>query len=247
LEKSTGAYLILVIVLSICAWVGVFLPQGNLTPSEFPASKLVLATANSLLMLLVYGSLGFLGLKLSRRIGFSDIWDRNVSNKQRFLVPLLIGVFLGMMLIILDLLLSPFNSVGRLPHPPLPYSLIASLSAGIGEEIIFRLFFISLFVWIVSTVLLKKKAQDSVFWTASVIAALLFSVGHLPSLMILLGIKSMADFSVVLIAEVVGLNSVISLFAAYYFRKYGFLAPVGIHFWADMVWHVVYGGLLVVI
>ena len=26
-----------------------------------------------------------------------------------------------------------------------------------------------------------------------------------------------------------------------YFRKYGFLAPVGIHFWADIVWHVLWG------
>jgi membrane protease YdiL (CAAX protease family) len=247
LEKSTRVYLILVIVLSICAWVGVLLPQGNLVPSELPTSKPVLATANSLMMFLLYGGLGFLGLKLSRRIGFPEIWDRNVSNKQRFLTPLLIGVFLATVLIVLDLLLSPFNSVGRLPHPPFPYSLIASLSAGIGEEIIFRLFFISLFAWVLSTVFLKKKVQDNVFWTASSISALLFSVGHLPSLMILLGVKSVISLSIVLIAEVIGLNSVISLFAAYYFRKYGFLAPVGIHFWADIVWHVVYGGLLVII
>ncbi|GAH57810.1 unnamed protein product, partial [marine sediment metagenome] len=37
------------------------------------------------------------------------------------------------------------------------------------------------------------------------------------------------------------LNGVVSLFAAYYFRKYGFLAAVGIHFWTDVVWHVVWG------
>ncbi len=27
----------------------------------------------------------------------------------------------------------------------------------------------------------------------------------------------------------------------YYFRKYGFLAAAGIHFWTDISWHVVYG------
>jgi len=37
------------------------------------------------------------------------------------------------------------------------------------------------------------------------------------------------------------LNGLMSIFAAYYFRKYGFLAPVGIHFWADIVWHVLWG------
>jgi hypothetical protein len=52
-----------------------------------------------------------------------------------------------------------------------------------------------------------------------------------------------SDLSIVLIGEIIGLNSIISLVAAYYFRKYGFLAPVGVHLWADVVWHVVYGGL----
>jgi hypothetical protein len=37
------------------------------------------------------------------------------------------------------------------------------------------------------------------------------------------------------------LNWVISIFAAYYFRKYGFLAAVGIHFWTDIIWHVIWG------
>jgi len=27
----------------------------------------------------------------------------------------------------------------------------------------------------------------------------------------------------------------------YYFRKFGFLAAVGIHFWADVIWHVIWG------
>jgi len=31
------------------------------------------------------------------------------------------------------------------------------------------------------------------------------------------------------------------LFAAYYFRKVGFLAPVLIHFCTDLVWHVIWG------
>jgi hypothetical protein len=25
------------------------------------------------------------------------------------------------------------------------------------------------------------------------------------------------------------------------FKKYGFLAPVGLHFWTDIVWHVLWG------
>jgi hypothetical protein len=34
-----------------------------------------------------------------------------------------------------------------------------------------------------------------------------------------------------------------SLVAAWYFKKSGFLAAVGVHFWADIAWHVVFGAL----
>ena len=52
---------------------------------------------------------------------------------------------------------------------------------------------------------------------------------------------SVSEVPPALLAEMILLNGVLSLFAAYYFRKYGFLAPVGIHFWTDVVWHVVWG------
>jgi hypothetical protein len=45
-------------------------------------------------------------------------------------------------------------------------------------------------------------------------------------------------------AEIILLNGVISFFAACYFRKYGFLAAAGIHFWADVVWHVIFGAFM---
>jgi hypothetical protein len=44
-----------------------------------------------------------------------------------------------------------------------------------------------------------------------------------------------------LLVEMILLNGILSLIAAYYFKKSGFLAPVGIHFWADIVWHVIWG------
>ena len=68
-----------------------------------------------------------------------------------------------------------------------------------------------------------------------------FAASHLPSLMIILGVNDPAQFSPILLLEVFLLNGLLSIFAAYYFRKYGFLAPVGIHFWADIVWHVLWG------
>ncbi len=61
--------------------------------------------------------------------------------------------------------------------------------------------------------------------------------------MLLFGLKTVSKIPLALMSEIIILNGVLSLFAAYYFRKYGFLAAVGIHFWTDMVWHVVWGAI----
>ena len=219
------------------------MPQGSLLPAQLPASKPVIALVSAAIALVLYGGLGFLGLKLSQKLGFADLWDPKVSNKQRFLLPAFIGIGLGIFFIIADAIFSQFQALGPLPHPPFPTSLVGSAAAGIGEELIFRLFFISFGVWLISYVVLKGKWQDQVFWIVAFLSALAFALGHLPSMMLLLDFKTVSEIPPALMSEIILLNGVLSLFAAYYFRKFGFLAAVGIHFWADVVWHVIWGAI----
>jgi len=245
LSLSIKIYIGLVITLAILAGISVFLPtfEGLLPAQELPASKPVLALANAGIILILYGGLGFLGLKLSQKLGFAALWDSKVSNRQRFLIPALIGVGIGAFLIVADAIFSQFHTLGALPHPPFPTSVVASLAAGIGEELIFRLFFISFWVWLISYLLLKKRWQNQIFWIIAIFSALVFAFAHIPSLMILLDLKSINEIPLALMSEIILLNGVVSLVAAYYFRKFGFLAPVGIHFWANVVWHVIWGAV----
>ena len=59
--------------------------------------------------------------------------------------------------------------------------------------------------------------------------------------MLLYNYKSPLDMPPLLWVEIMLLNGVMSMFAAYYMKKNGFLAAVGVHFWTDIVWHVVWG------
>jgi membrane protease YdiL (CAAX protease family) len=244
-STSIKIYIGLVITLAVLAAINVFLPQGSLLPTlegqELPAPKSVLALVNAGIMLILYGGLGFLGLKLSQKLGFANIWDPMVSNRQRFLIPALIGTGLGVFLVVADAILSRFHTLGPLPHPPFPTSLAASASAGIGEELIFRLFFIPFWVWLISHVILRKKWQNQIFWIVATVSALAFALGHMPSVMILFGWKTIGEIPPALMGEIILLNGIVSIFAAYYFRRFGFLAPVGIHFWTDVIWHVIWG------
>lgn len=241
--RSTQTFFILLAILALAAALNSFLPQGEIgtliPESQVPKWQLALGGAG--ITLVLYGLLGFLGLTLWRNLGFPEIWAETVTNGQRFLIPAIAGGVLGVLFIIADLIFSQFNGLGRLMHPPFPTSFVASVSAGIGEEIIFRLFFISFWTWLVGKVILRGRGLAVVYWVVSVFSALAFAAGHLPSLMILLGVSDPSQFSPVLLAEVFLLNGLISIFAAYYFKKYGFLAPVGVHFWTDIVWHMLWG------
>ena len=245
ISLSIKIYIGLIIALAILAAINVFLPQGFFLPilpeQELPASKPVLALVNAVIMLVLYGGLGFLGLKLSQKLGFAYLWDSKISNKQRFLIPALVGIAIGVFFILADAILSQFHTLGSFPHPPFPTSLVTSAAAGIGEELIFRLFFISFWVWLISYVILKKRWQNQIFWIIAIFSALAFALGHIPSVMILFGLNTVNEIPLAIMSEIILLNGVLSLFAAYYFRKFGFLAAVGIHFWADVVWHVFWG------
>jgi hypothetical protein len=61
--------------------------------------------------------------------------------------------------------------------------------------------------------------------------------------MFLYGLKTVNDVPLALMGEIILLNGVLSIITAYYFRKYGFLSAVCVHFWADVVWHVIWGAL----
>ena len=247
LQVSVKVYAGVIVLLAILAAVNVSLIQTSFLPSaperQLPLPMYALTLVNSLFVLVVYGGLGFIGLKLAEKLNFADLWDANVSNGQRFVVPGIVGVVAGVLMIVGDRIFSQLHSLGPLPHPSFPASIPISLSAGIGEELIFRLFLIPFWVWLISHIMLKKRYTSQVFWGVAVFSALAFALAHIPTLLIILKLSSFADLPIALIWEIIVLNSLVALPAAFFLRKYGFLAAVSIHFWADVVWHVLWGAI----
>ncbi len=245
ISESMKSYFGLITILALLSGIYVFLPQGDFLPAtmgaELPASKPMIALANFMLSLILYGGLGFAGMLLAKKLEFAEIWDLQITNKQRFLIPAVAGIGIGIFFIIADQIITPMHNLGHIPHPPFPASLFASAIAGIGEEILFRLFFISFWLWLISSVLLKHKWKTQVFWLVTCVSALFFSIGHAPSAMMIFGLETLGELPTPLFFEIFLLNGTLSFFAAIFFRKYGFLAAVSVHFWTDIVWHVIWG------
>jgi hypothetical protein len=84
---------------------GVYMSEGILAmmpDQSLPAPKPVMALINFGIVIILYGGLGFIGLKLSTKIGFQDLWDSKISNKNKILLPAIIGVIIGILFIIID-------------------------------------------------------------------------------------------------------------------------------------------------
>ncbi len=243
---SLRIFIALIVLYAILSGISVFLPQGvaqSPVPATMPAPLPVMALITAALVFVVYGALGLIGFFLARRIGVPEIWDAPVTNQQRFLIPALLGVGVGLVWIIGDILFAPFNGIGRIVHPPFPTSIVAAITAGIGEETMFRLFFISFWTWLVSKIILRGRAFTPVYWFFSVLSAIAFGMAHLPSLMFLYHWTTISQVPPVLLAELILLNGLMGLVAAYVFKRFGFLAPVGVHFWSDIIWHAIWGAL----
>jgi|GEM_PF-917717 len=242
---SIRIYAGLVILLAGLGALNVFLPQGEFIaqiPTErMPASSPVMALVTGLGILLLYGGLGYLGLSLSTRLNFTPIWDKTITPKQRLGVPLVVGLIMGIGFILLDAILSHFHQMGPLMHPPFPTSVVASFSAAIGEELIFRLVFIAFWVWLISQVMLQGRARTQVFWVVVMFSAIGFTFSHFPSVMVLYGGSVMSALPAAMIIELFLLNGSLSVVAAYYFWEVGFLGAVMVHLGADLMWHVVWG------
>jgi hypothetical protein len=236
----------MILLLAACsALLAAFPTVTLLLPAETqtPAPPLLMVPATFALIVVVYGGLGHVGLRLGDRIGFAGIWDPKVGQAQRFGIPAAAGLGLSIFFVVGDVALAPLHGLGRFPHPPFPFSVGASLTAGIGEEVLFRLFFISFWVWLISGVLLKGRRRQGVFVGVTAASALLFTVAHFPAVMLLLGLGSVDAIPPLFAAEMLLLNGALAVLAAVFLQKWGILAAAGLHFWTDVGWHVVWGSL----
>lgn len=224
LSPSTKTYLALVLFLAAVKIL--FLAY----PTKFPSADQ--EGAFSWLTIISVSVLGFIGLVLSRRAGFPDLWDAAVSNRQRFLIPALVGLVYGVVTVLYDL---PDPAA---VHLGLPSSVPFYAYGATLLEILLRLFAVTFLVWLISNVIFRGRLQTPVFWLAAVLAALYEPLPYLTNAFNTRG--TLAALGVLFTAPLFAGN----LVAAYLFRKYGFLAALTMRLSFYLVWHIIYGGLL---
>jgi hypothetical protein len=246
-RKQLTVYLILLAGYALSAFATYAFLMDELTISmgipmpDMGVSNAVLGLVNAGSVFVIYGLLGLAGFWFARKLELPGIFSEDGIWRRWFVIPLVLGLVCGVFIVVGDLLFAPINDFGRFPHPTFPISILASLSAGIGEEIMFRGFVFGLWGFLLNWLLKRFNGRTVALWIANVIAALAFGAGHLGTVFLLTGASSLAELNPVLLAEVFLLNGVVGLIAGERYMKDGLVAAAGVHFWADVVFHVMWG------
>jgi membrane protease YdiL (CAAX protease family) len=200
----------------------------------------VLGLVNAGIVIVVYGLAGVAGLWFARRLGLPGSYRERAGWRRWFVIPAVLGLAVGLVMTLLDRIAASSDHWRGLSHPPFPFSLIASATAGIGEEIMFRMFLMGLWAFLLNLLLRRWKKTPLALWIGNVVAALAFGAGHLPAAMMLLGVASPAQIPPLALAEIFVLNGLVGLVAGDLYMRDGLVAAAGVHFWADIVWHVIW-------
>jgi len=133
------------------------------------------------------------------------------------------GIIIALDEVLFRPLLPEFYQAATRVSPSRLLGFLASFYGGIGEEILTRLFLVSVLAW-----LLRGRAT----WLAILCAALLFGAGHLPAA------AAISPLTTALVVRTLLLNAVGGIAFGWLYWRRGLEAGMAAHFAADIVLHV---------
>jgi membrane protease YdiL (CAAX protease family) len=233
--RRTALYLLLAATVASLLQIpfsAAFVP-GNAQPGNAMADAASNA-AGTVLLAYVMIRLGF---RAARRAGFGTLmlagWDdgafRPAAARRALLLATGIGVAWGIVALVADGLVSPYLPQGNVKVPPPWMGLLASISAGVTEEIVFRLGLMTSLAALLTVLTRRGAAGPVITLVANVLAALAFAAIHLPQA------KAFYGLSTLMVLFVMIGNGVPGVIFGWLFRRFGLIAAMVAHFSADVV------------
>ena len=178
-----------------------------------------------------------LGIILSNKV---KLWKKFEYKKNALYDTLLIAIIGGFAIILGDkYVFGAFNN--QVYHlydakPTFNYIMSAFTYGGVFEEILMRLFVMSLIVWAISKIFYKKKEiPTKIHIIANVVAGLLFAAGHIPAT-----IQTFGGLNALLLIRCFVMNGAFGIAFGWLYRKYSIyysmLAHFGCHLICIIIW-----------
>ena len=212
---------------------------------ELPIALHILIPLQILQNAVMFAVLIFIGLYLTRKVDFGvpilEGWleGREVKAHLKSIlgISILLGILASILIIGLDyFLFSPISAQIIIQvSPPAWQGFLISFYGGICEEVIMRLFLMTLLVWIFYKIKRTEEGGPTNIgvWLAIIITAILFGIGHLPATAVIIPITPLV------VARAIVLNGIAGVAFGWLYWKRGLESAMLSHFSADIVLHVV--------
>ncbi|MBU7019025.1 MAG: CPBP family intramembrane metalloprotease [Theionarchaea archaeon] len=247
------SFIFIVILLIPAAYL--ILPYSlTISPTTLELLGLPLLLLVTLVNVAIYAVLAAIGLYLAGRIGlglpFIEGWLKKESIRDQFWGVLAISVSIGVVTALIITALNGFvfgpplqaeleSSGVTIPEsiqPPAWQGFLASISAAISEEVIFRLFGVTLLAFFGGLLFHDSEGRPhpAVLWVSIIFIAVVFGLAHLPTVA-LVGVP----LTPLVITQAIVLNGVGGIAFGWLYWTRGLESAMIAHFSADIVLHVI--------
>ena len=205
-------------------------------------------TVNSIIQIGFLFLLVLIGVRLQRRTGLSTpklenfVYKRKLQrfSKKWLIISISITFIFSLITILFDLFV--FSSVIEIPEGQTTVTiwwqgLLAMFYGGITEELMVRLFGMTLIVWLLARIAKKEKEEipNSFYYIAIFLTAILFGLGHLPATIQIFG-----ELSTIIVTRAIVLNGLLGLWFGYLYWRKGLEYAIIAHISADFFIHVLF-------
>lgn len=224
----------------------------QMIPIRLPLTAVI--SVEAVIQILIFGALTGIGLWIAEKVGLGApvlanwLAGRPVVKDERYtwLPTILLGLAVSAIVVFLDnLVFSPMiqqqlqssgQNLAETIKPPAWEGLLASFYGGFTEEILLRLFLMSLLLWIGNRLFhhRARSSGDAVAWTANVLTAMVFGLAHLPAA-IAIGLP----LSALGITRILILNALPGMVFGWLYWKRGLGSAMLAHFSGDLLIHVI--------
>lgn len=174
--------------------------------------------------------LGIPFLFIQTKANLPNFLENNISNKQRFFIPILIGAAFGIFdVIIIKIIMHPEPYLELPPFlQPFPYSIFLYFSGAFEIEVFYRLIPLTL-ILLLGKSLANGKYLNSFLWTGIVLTSIREPLEQFPN-----GELWFVSYSLLT-------GFLMNFLQAIYFKNAGFLASITLRLGHYLFWHILLG------
>ncbi len=187
---------------------------------------------------IIFGISSFIGLILAEKTGFrlpllkAWIEHKKIDYKETLIQSIILGLITGISIFFIDKFVFPLSIMSSI-KVELWKGFLGSFYGGIAEEVLMRLFLVSLFVFILTKIFRKKENNSAIVWTSIIIVSIIFGIGHLPITSAVVAITPMV------VLRAIVLNGIGGIVFGWLYWKKGLEFAIISHFFADIVLQII--------